>query len=396
MRIKENQNIKLVFNALAYKKNSSGIGVMLRELFEAYSHVIERPCWAVIPRDSPEFSVGENASLFRIPWAYSDSLRRLWFQTFSLGQAYCRNAVLLTSDSKCPVWLPKSCILLPLITDLAVYRMPEVYQCSRALLWRLQYRYVRRRANAFLAISEFTKREIVELWRVPPEKIHVVPCAYSPCLTREINPDRLSGLREKYNLPEQFVLFVGNANPRKNLLRLIRAFDLAKTEAKLPHQLIIAGEQGWKFDRQQAVKGCKFANDVRFIGFVPDEDMAALYSAASLFAFPSLYEGFGIPVLEAQSCGTPVLTSNLASLPEVGGNGAYYVDPYSEEEIAKGIARLLVEPELAQRLTQLGKENTARFSWEKSAKRLEAAIEKELRRGSLDIRREIENKIDGV
>ncbi len=116
---------------------------------------------------------------------------------------------------------------------------------------------------------------------------------------------------------------------------MIKAFDAVKTEKGVSHQLIIAGEQGWKFDRQQAVQGCNHPQTIRFIGFVPDEDMAALYSAASLFVFPTLYEGFGIPVLEAQVCGVPVLTSNCTSLPEVGGEGAYYVDPYSEKEIGR-------------------------------------------------------------
>lgn len=102
-----------------------------------------------------------------------------------MGRRCCRNAVLLTTDSKCPFFLPKSCTLIPLITALAVYRMPEVYQRSRVFLWRLQYCYVRRRADFFLAISEFTRKEMVELWRLPPEKIHIVPCACSPALARE-------------------------------------------------------------------------------------------------------------------------------------------------------------------------------------------------------------------
>ena len=150
---------------------------------------------------------------------------------------------------------------------------------------------------------------------------------------------------------------------------MIKAFDAVKTEKGVSHQLIIAGEQGWKFDRQQAVQGCNHPQTIR---------MAALYSAASLFVFPTLYEGFGIPVLEAQVCGVPVLTSNCTSLPEVGGEGAYYVDPYSEKEIAEGIWKLLTEPELAEKLVQLGKQNVKRFSWERSAKCLEEIIEKEV------------------
>lgn len=212
--------MNIVINALPYKKNSSGIGVMIRDLYGAYTDITWRKCQAIVPNDSPEFFAGKRGEIIRIPWNHRQSFRRILFQAFDMGRYYCRDAVLLTTDSKCPFFLPKSCVLVPLVTDLAVYRMPEVYRRSRVFLWRLQYRYVKRRANFFLAISEFTKKEMAELWRIPPEKIYVVPCACSLALKRETRPERLSQLRKKYGLSEQFVLFVGNCNPRKNLTRL--------------------------------------------------------------------------------------------------------------------------------------------------------------------------------
>lgn len=373
--------MNIVINALSYKKNSSGIGVMIRGLYGAYTGVSRRKCRIIMSHDSPELSAGEQSEIIRMPWDYGQGFRRILFQAFALGRRYCRNAVLLTTDSKCPFFLPKSCALVPLITDLAVYRMPEVYRQSRVFLWRLQYCYVRRRADFFLAISEFTKKEMVALWHIAPEKVHVVPCACSPVLTREASRERLDRLREKYDLPEQFVLFVGNSNPRKNLTRLLRAFDALKECRKVPHQLVVAGEQGWKFDKEKALRNLKHREAIRFIGFVPDEDMPALYSAAGAFAFPTLYEGFGIPVLEAQSCGVPVLTSECTSLPEVGGEGALYVDPYDEKAIAEGLWKLLTDRELAETLVRSGYENVKRFSWERSARRLCEIIEKEVGHG---------------
>ena len=370
--------MKTVINALPYKKNSSGIGVMIRDLYGPYTQITKHRSQVVLPQDSPEFPAGAQSEVIRIPWNHGHNFRRLFFQAFSMGRRYCRNAVLLTTDSKCPFFLPKSCVLVPLVTDLAVYRMPEVYQRSRVFLWRLQYRYVRRRADFFLTISEFTKQEMIKLWRIPPEKIYIVPCACSPTLAPVSSQEQLAQLRQKYGLPEQFVLFVGNSNPRKNLKRLIQAFDRAKTEWNLPHQLVIAGEQGWKFDREQAVEGIQHREDVRFIGFVPDEEMPALYSAASLFAFPTLYEGFGIPVLEAQACETPVLTSKCSSLPEVGGAGALYVDPHDIKSIADGIRTVLTDPALAGELVRQGTQNVKRFSWDSSARRLDEIIEKEV------------------
>ncbi len=368
----------VAINALQYKQNSSGIGVMIRELFSRYARVTSRPCQVVLPHDGPDFPAGPHTELVRIPWDHRQSLHRMFFQTFSLGRRYGRDGMLLTTDSKTPFFLPKSCTLIPLITDLAVFRMPEVYQASRVWWWRLQYRYLCRRADLFLAISEFTKSEMVRVLNIPPEKIRVVPCAASEDLAPVTDPAVLADLRTRYTLPEHFLLFVGNNNPRKNLARMIQAFDRAKELAGIPHHLVIAGEQGWKFDPDAVLRDIRHRDTVHFIGFVPDEDMPALYSASELFLFPTLYEGFGIPVIESQLCGTPVLAGNSSSLPEVGGEAAVYVDPLNEEDICAGLLRILQDPDLARDLVRKGFQNAGRFSWEASARLLDQIIEEEV------------------
>lgn len=369
----------LLFNALPYKQDSSGIGVMIRELFGAYAEITQRPCTVVLSNDSPPFPQhGTNLRQIRSPYVHRQGIRRICFQSFRMGRKYCENAVLLTTDSKTPFFLPKNCFLVPLITDLAIFRMPKAYRISRVLWWRFQYRYVRKRAAFFLTVSEFTKNDLIDLWHIPPDKIRVIPCACPPHIHQEKNSVVLTALRKRYVLPEHFILFVGNSNPRKNLHRVIAAFDRAKEQADLPHQLIIAGEQGWKFDQEDAVRSIRYREDVRFIGFVSDADMSALYTAAELFIFPTLYEGFGIPVLEAQTCGTPVLTSDCTSLPEVAGDGAVYVNPYSEEDICKKMLEVLQNPELQAALKKAGYENVTRYSWIASAKTLDEVIEGEI------------------
>lgn len=370
--------MKVVINALQYKPNSSGIGVMLRDLFGPYIRITGRPCRVILPHDGPDFPSGEKTEVIRSSWRHDQGFRRMFFQTFQMGRKYCRDTVLLTTDSKTPFFLPRSCRLIPLVTDLAVYRLPKAYQRSRVLWWRFQYHYICRRADCFLAISEYTKVEMTQILNIPSEKIHVVPCACSEHMTRVEDLGELARLREKYSLPEHFILFVGNANPRKNLERTIQAFDRFKERTRLPHQLVIAGEQGWKFDREKALERVRHRDAVRFIGFVSDEDMPALYSAASLFIFSTLYEGFGIPVLEAQACGVPVVTSNCSSLPEVAGDGAEYVDPYDVDSICAGIRRVLENPTLAGELTEKGCLNVKRFSWENSARRLNEILEREV------------------
>ena len=367
--------MKVVINALQYKQNSSGIGVMIRELFGSYTRITSRHCQVVLPADSPDFPTGLSAAVVRAPCAYSKGLRRMLFQTFRLGYRHCKNAVLLTTDSKIPLLIPPSCTVIPLVTDLAVYRLKETYQISRVIWWRMQYRYMYRRANLFLAVSQFTKGEMVKILHIPAEKIEVVPCACSSDLWPITDETIRKRLIEKYQLPEHFVLYVGNFNPRKNLERLIQAFDIAK-EKGIPHQLVIAGEQGWKFDKDKTLRGITHRKSIRFIGYVPDADMPALYSAADLFAFPTLYEGFGIPVIEAQSCGTPILTSNCSSLPEVGGDAAVYVDPYDVSGIAEEMLYILNNPQFAEKLTKKGLENAKRFSWEASARQLDSIIER--------------------
>ena len=371
--------MRVTINALQYRSNNSGIGVLLRELFGRLGGVL--PCRVVLPKDCPPFPEHPGSELVYAPFSNEQGLRRVLFQTFVIGPKYCKNSVVLTTDSKVPFFLPKSARLASVITDLAVFRMSEVYQGSRSLLWKLQYRYLCQRAERFIAISEFTKRELIDVLGIPAEKIDVVYCAAPKAMARVENRATLEACREKYGLPRQFVLYVGNFNPRKNLERLIRACDLMKAATGLPHALVIAGEQGWKFDRAAALSGVEHAAQVRFIGFVPDEDMPALYTLADAFAFPTLYEGFGIPVIEAQQCGTPVLTADCSCIPEIGGDGAVYVDPYSETDIADGLARILTDGALRQRLSEAGYRNATRYSWQASAEALGDIINNHMLKG---------------
>lgn len=364
----------ILINALQYKRDSSGIGILLRELFGLFIQRTEYPCQFVLSKgNSSIFPHNSNVEIIETPFVYEESFKRILYQSFLLGTR-CNNTVLLTVDSKVPLFLPRRCRLLPLITDLAVFRMPEVYQGSRVFLWKHQFHTICHHATHFLAISEFTKKEMVEILGISPEHIDIVSCAASSKMHRVADEVALSFLRSKYQLPEHFILFVGNFNPRKNITRLISAFDQVKQKNCLPYDLVIAGSQGWKFEKTEALSNIANKESIHFIGYVPDEDMPALYSAAEVFAFPTLYEGFGIPVIEAQICGTPVLTSNTSSLPEIAGDTAVYVDPYSEVSIADGLLRLLTDNQLRNNLIEKGYRNANRFSWEASVQKLEQVL----------------------
>lgn len=376
MTVKVGKMKRVVINALQYKQNSSGIGILIRELFGRYTMLTSRDNLVILPGSGPEFKAGSRTGQVRIPWSYHQTLRRLLFQTVNLGLQYGKDSILLTTDSKIPLLLPSSCALIPLITDLAVFRMPEVYQLSRVLWWRLQYQYVCRRAEFFLAISQFTKMEMQRILRVPEEKIYVVPCAAADYYRPVRETVQLHHVQKKYKLPEHFLLFVGNQNPRKNMKRMMQAFDaIAK---RIPHHLVIAGEQGWKFRSEDILRTLQNPQKIHFIGYVPDEDMPALYSLAAVFLFPSLYEGFGIPILEAQQCEVPVLASRGSAMMEVGGRGAIYIDPYRVDSIKEGILQLIEHPEYARELTRKGIKNADRYSWDRSAQILNDIIEREI------------------
>jgi len=182
------------------------------------------------------------------------------------------------------------------------------------------------------------------------------------------NPARLAEVRRRDGLRGPYILFVGNLEPRKNLVRLIEAFGRLKARHTLPHQLIVAGKRGWLYRSIfEAVERLGLRDDVIFTGYVPAEDLPALYAMADLFAFPSLYEGFGLPVLEAMACGTPVLTARTGSLPEVAGEAAWYVDPLDVEALADGMARILTDPGTRADLVDRGLLQAKRFTWAKTA-----------------------------
>jgi glycosyltransferase involved in cell wall biosynthesis len=191
---------------------------------------------------------------------------------------------------------------------------------------------------------------------------------------------RLQAVRQRYNLGDRpFILGLSTLQPRKNFARLIEAFHQARQEASLPHRLVIGGGKGWLFDEIFArVQALGLADHVLFPGYVADADLPALYNAAEFFAFPSLYEGFGLPVIEALACGTPVLTADNSCLPEAGGPGAIYVQATNVESIAAGIVTLAQDATLRQQLRSAGLAHAAQFTWQHSAEQLLATYQKVL------------------
>jgi glycosyltransferase involved in cell wall biosynthesis len=224
-------------------------------------------------------------------------------------------------------------------------------------------------ADAVIAISEHTRNQLIERMGVAPDRVMVTHLAPNPSCIRVDDPNRLAQVRASYQLPPSFVLFLGSLEPRKNVLRLLSAYARLSPALRSDVHLVIAGGAGWKNSEvRPTVEDLGLGDQVHFIGYVPEQDLPVLYSLASVFAYPSLAEGFGLPVLEAMQCGTPVLTSNVSALPEVAGEAALLVCPTDSEAIAHGLSCLLEQPALQTAYRRRGYAHVKQFSWDRCAR----------------------------
>ncbi len=243
-------------------------------------------------------------------------------------------------------------------------RLAHLY--ARTSLWAAT-----RRANRILTVSETSKNDILRRFKVPAEKIAVIYNAIDDRFNVRPSDDQVQRVRERYQLDEQFVLYVGNIKPHKNLERLIEAFDRLRRRGFDHLRLLIIGDEISKYPAlRRAVHRHKLHTAVRFLGFVPIETLVVLYRLADVFVFPSLYEGFGLPPLEAMASGAPVVASNVSSLPEVVGDAALLVDPYDAESIAEGMRQVLTDGELRATLRARGFARAQQYSWQQSVEQV--------------------------
>ncbi len=309
-----------------------------------------------------------------IPWP------RLWTHArLSVEMLAAPPDVLFVPSHVLPVAHPRRSVVT--IHDLGYHWFPEAHAPANRRQLDLSTRFNAATAAHILANSQATRNDLCRVYGTDPDKVTVVHLGRDEDLQPVRDPQRLRDVRTKLGIDRDgrarpYLLYVGTLQPRKNLVRLIDAF--ATVLDLVPDLvLVLAGQRGWLAEPiYQRVEALGLAGRVLFPGFVADDDLPALLSGALAFVFPSLYEGFGIPVLEAQACGTPVLASNTSSLPEVAGDGALLVDPLDTASIADGLRRLLTEPELRGRLREAGYANVTRFSWDRCAVETLAVLER--------------------
>lgn len=269
---------------------------------------------------------------------------------------------------------------IPLITtiyDLSFERYPDFYS-KKTNLWHkiINPKKLLKRSQKVITISQSSKNDLIDLYSIPADKIEIIyPAAgdnFKPFLK---NDEYLLKTKQKYELPENFILYLGNLEPRKNIEGLIQSFEklLSAGKNKLTDNLflVIAGKPSWMYKNifSLAAKS-KYKSQIKFLGYVDEDDKPALYNLAKIFVYPTFYEGFGMPVLEALSCGVPVITSANSSLPEVTSDAALLINPYKLNDITDAISQLLTDENLTTLLRQRGLNQAKKFSWQKSAEKL--------------------------
>jgi len=255
------------------------------------------------------------------------------------------------------------------IHDLTTVLYPQYHLKKNKVLFHFRAKGIKKYANAVLTNSHHTKQDIIDHLGIEKERIFVTPFAAHKRFRKINNQEKINKVLQKYKITTPYICYLGTIEPRKNLINLFEAFSALKKQEKIPHKLVLIGKNGWFFEEiHKKEKELKIENDIIHTGFVEDDEIPYILNGAEIFTYPSFYEGFGLPVLEAMACGTPVITSNISSLPEVGGNAAKYVNPYKPDDIAAQILSFIKSKEEREKYSKLGIARAETFSWKKCAK----------------------------
>jgi glycosyltransferase involved in cell wall biosynthesis len=358
----------IALNTLAVRARLSGGGVYVTNLVRSLAGLDHRNQYTL-------YMSGQNAAHFcglpenfRLVQAVSlRPLRLLWEQTL-LPLQLARGGVTLFHATGNVSPLIRTCRQVVTIHDLTYYLMPERHTLAKRNYFRMMIAPSARRSDRVITVSDSSKDDIVRLLRIAPEKVTVI---HEGCDVRYRplhDQDALNALRRKYSLRKRILLFLGMIEPGKNLVNLLAAFARLR-EFHGEYCLVLAGDFGWNYRPVlAAIERLGLRELVHLPGYIPEEELPALYNLAEVLVYPSLYEGFGLPVLEAMACGIPVITSNVSSMPEVAGDAAVLVEPRSVEQLSNALSRVLTDADLRAQMSEKGLERSRMFTWEKAAR----------------------------
>ena len=338
--------MKAIIDCEIFKNQETGVEKYTKELIRHLDGKIDLKLLHNSYVSHPLFSKYSTICLKRKKFPFCRPFYALFFSPKRLGD------ILHAPTPVTPFWKKPKCKLIITVHDLTPLIFPQYHNWKRRIFFRLLLKHIISMSDAIIVDSQSTKKDVSTFFSTPENKINVVH------LASDMKPNNVQ-LPSKYGIKGDYLLYVGTVEPRKNLSRLIEAFHQLDQKLKL----VIVGVSGWD---NKAVYKTKNPNII-FTGYVPEEDLPVFYCNAKLLIYPSLYEGFGFPILEAMNCGCPVITSNVSSMPEVAGDAALLVDPYSVEEIKRAVQKLLSDAQLRKRLIDNGMRQAMRFSWGKTA-----------------------------
>ena len=357
--------MRIAFLADSLDKQYGGIHVYTKELLRALAEIDKENEYLVVRAEAKNEFPGMEEIV--VPYSNFPGYRawRIFFQLPSLLAQ--KNVDIVVEPAHFgPFNLPKSIKRVTVIHDLTVYLFPEMHVFSSQLLQRLFLPRILKKADHIITNSANTSKDLQDFFPFTKNKNTSILLGKDERFKVEEKPDILA----KYKITKPYILYLGTLEPRKNIDTIIRAFNDFKNLSSQPHQLVLAGKKGWKISETiQLIDNSPFKNQILLPGYVDREDQVALYSMAEIFVYPSIYEGFGLPVLEAMSCGTPVITCDNSSLPEVGGEAALYISPDSVSDLTNKIMSLISDEKLKIKTSKESIKQAAKFSWKKTAQR---------------------------
>lgn len=366
--------MKIGFLTFGCDSGKSGIGRYAIEMLKEFANPRENIEFEVVgfADEKNTFLQDSNLKWINVPDNHKSPLRNLIWHQLNLHRLASKrkwDAIFLPAGNRrLPLLAP--CPTIGVVHDFSAMHVANKYDKARMFYIRHVLPFLMKRLSSIITISESSKQDIVQFAQIPDQHIKIIFHGVDHSRYKPGNPEKaLALLANKFPVKAPYILYISRIeHPGKNHINLLKAFEILKEETDLPHQIILAGSD---WDRSQEVhefaKNSKFSKDIIFTGFVAGSDLAPLLNAADLFVFPSLFEGFGMPILEAMACGIPVACSNVSSMPEVAGDSAELFAPNDPESIKEAMKKVLLSQERHAELKNLGLNRAAAFTWENSA-----------------------------
>ena len=362
--------MRIAFDGTTLTPGRTGVGYYTEHLLQHLAREVARTGdEIVVVSNKPIDTQSPLPAHVRVHDGHRFPIRIGWMQLRAAGALEAlKPDVAHFTNGMIPIGSPVSTVVT--VHDMSLRLYPQCHPFRRLVLNRPLMHVAIRDASAIVTVSQSARRDLLRLHGVAADRVSVVHEAASPAFRPITDRGLLDAAKARYSLPDRFILYVGTIEPRKNLNRLMAAFARAR-KAGIPHQLVCVGPYGWSSrDLSGEIDRLGIRDAVRFTGYVPFEDLPAIYNLGDFFVFPSLYEGFGLPVVEAMACGLPVLTSNTSSLGEIAGDAAETIDPTDTDAILDAICRLANDAELRHDRAARGLARARTFSWTQTAREM--------------------------